>query len=224
MSELQPLFSHAVKLAMVAVLAGLVVRGRLRLCWSFAAYMLAALVGNSLASFWPDRFFTPSFYVLKQGVYDILKMAIALELAWRAFEAFPGALRTARLALLALLVASTVALAAFTPLSSYDTIWEWEPGTATAGLWLLTGTALLVVWYQVPIHEWQRAIMLGLPLYQLVFVIALDLLGRHGWAVMHAVTSLLDSAAYLALVTFWAWAVWRRDPAAEATALAAKPA
>ena len=42
------------------------------------------------------RFFTPSFWVLKQGVYDVLKMAIALELALRAFVAFPGAARTAR--------------------------------------------------------------------------------------------------------------------------------
>jgi hypothetical protein len=209
---------------MVAVLAGLMLRRRLRLCWSFAAYMLAALVGNSLASFWPDRFFTPSFYVLKQGLYDILKMMIALELAWRAFEAFPGAMRTARFVLLSLLVVSTVALAAFTPLSSFETLWEWEPSTATAGLWLLTSTALLVVWYQVPVHEWQRAIMLGLSLYQLVFVYALDLLGRYGWAAMHTVTSILDSAAYLALVIFWIWAAWRRDAVAPATAPAARPA
>ena len=53
--------------------------------------------------------------MLKQGVYDALKMAIALELAWRAFEAFPGAMRTARVAVLALLAVSTVVLGALTP-------------------------------------------------------------------------------------------------------------
>ena len=161
MSDLQLVLSHAVKLALVAVLAGLVVRGRARLCWSFAAYLVAILAGNSLASLWPSRFYTPQFWVLKQAVYDALKMAVALELAWRAFEAFPGALRTARRAILTLLVVSTVALAVLTPPSSYATVWEWQPGSATAALWLLTATALLVVWYQVPVHEWQRAILLG---------------------------------------------------------------
>ncbi len=211
MSDLQVALSHAVKLALVAVLAGLAVRGRARLCWSFAAYLVAILVGNSLASLWPSRFYTPQFWVLKQAVYDALKMAVALELAWRAFEAFPGALRAARRAILTLLVVSTVALAGLTPPSSYATVWEWQPGSATAALWLLTATALLVVWYQVPVHEWQRAIMLGLAPYLLVFVTVLDLLKRHGWAALQTTAGIVDSTAYLALLAFWAWAAWRRD-------------
>jgi hypothetical protein len=224
MSELHLAIAHAVKLALVALLAGLLWRRRARLCWSFAAYALAILVGNSLASFWPAQFYTPSFWVLKQGVYDALKMAIALELAGRAFIAFPGAMRVARRVFLAVLALSTFVLTALTPPSSYLTLWEWQPGIATAALWLLTATALLVVWYQVPVHEWQRAIMLGFAPYLLVFVTVLDLLRRHGWAALHAGTGLLDSAAYLALVTFWAWAAWRRDPALEAPAPAASPA
>jgi hypothetical protein len=212
MSDLQVALSHAVKLALIAVLAGLVARGRARLCWSFAVYLVAILVGNSLASLWPSRFYTPQFWVLKQAVYDALKVAVALELAWRALEAFPGALRTARRAILVLLAASTLALAAFTPPSSYATLWDWQPGTVTAALWLLTATALLVVWYQVPLHDWQRAIMLGLAPYLLVFVFVLDLLRRHGWPSLHATAGVLDSLAYFCLVVFWAWAVWRRDP------------
>lgn len=221
MSELQVALSHAVRLALVVLLVGLVVRGRARLCWSFTAYALAILVGNSLASFWPEQFYTPSFWVLKKGVYDALKMAIALELAGRAFEAFPGAKRTARLVLVALLATSTLVLTALTPPSSYLTLWEWQPGIATAALWLLAATALLVVWYQVPVHEWQRAIMLGFAPYLLVFVTVLNLLRRHGWAAFHSEAGLLDDAAYLALVTFWVWAAWRREPALEASALKA---
>ena len=211
MSELQVAVSHLVKLALVAVLAGLVARGRARLCWSFAAYLAAILVGNSLASLWPSRFYTPEFWVLKQGVYDALKMAVALELAWRAFEAFPGAMRTARVAMLCLLGISTLSLGALTPPSSYMTLWEWQPGSATAALWLLTATALLVVWYQVPVHDWQRAIMLGLAPYLLVFVTVLDLLKRRGWAARPEI-GIVDSVAYLSLLAFWTWAVWRRDP------------
>ncbi len=212
MSEIQVVLSHAVKLALVAVLAGLVARGRARLCWSFAAYLVAILVGNSLASLWPARFYTPGFWVLKQAAYDVLKMAVALELAWRAFEKFPGAMRTARGTLLALLAASTLVLAALTPPSSYATLWDWQPSSATAALWLLTATALLVVWYQVPVHDWQRAIMLGLAPYLLVFVTVLDLLKRHGWPALHATAGVVDSVAYLSLLAFWVWAAWRHDP------------
>ena len=212
MIELQVALSHAVKLALVAVLAGLVARGRGRLCWSFAVYLVAILVGNSLASLWPSRLYTPEFWVLKQGVYDALKMAVALELAWRAFEAFPGAMRTARVAMLSLLAISTLSLGALTRPSSYMTLWDWQPRITTAALWLLTATALLVVWYQVPVHDWQRAIMLGLAPYLLVFVTLLDLLGRRGWTARSEI-GVIDSAAYLALAAFWAWAVWRRDSA-----------
>ena len=92
MSDLQLLVAHAVKLALLALLAGIVlarageaVLGRSRsTCWRSS-------LGNILVTLWPARFFTPSFWVLKQGVYDALKMAVALELAWRAFDAFPGA-------------------------------------------------------------------------------------------------------------------------------------
>jgi len=211
MSELQVALSHAVKLALVAVLAGLVARGRARLCWSFAAYLAAILVGNSISSLWPERFYTGSFWVLKQAVYDALKMAIALELAWRAFDSFPGAMRTVKGAMLALLAVSTLLLGVLTPPSSYMTLWEWQPGVATAALWLLTATALLVVWYQVPVHDWQRAIMLGLAPYLLIFVTLVSLLRRHGWAAAPEI-GIVDTAAYLFLLGFWTWAAWRRNP------------
>jgi len=210
MSDLQLLVAHAAKLALLALLAGILWRGRARLCWSFALYVLAVLLGNVLVSFWPSRFFTPSFWVLKQGVYDALKMAIALELAWRAFNAFPGAARTARGVIPSLLALSTLSLAVLTPASSYNTVWDWQPRVATAALWLLTAVSLMVVWYQVPVHEWQRAIMLGLAPYLLVFVGLLGLLRRHGWAFLEPITT-AETFAYLGLVLFWSWAAWRRD-------------
>jgi hypothetical protein len=219
MSDSQVIVAHVVRLALFVVLAGMLWRGRVRHCWAFAAYLLAVLVGNTLVSLGPSRFRTPAFWVLKQGVYDALKMAIALELAWRAFRVFPGALRTARQVLLALLAISTVALAVLSPGSSYRTVWEWQPRVATAALWLLTATALMVVWYQVPLSSWQRAIMLGLAVYLLVFVTLLNILGRRGWAIGRLVAT-AETLAYLALVTFWAWAAWRRDPAPAATVLA----
>ena len=208
MSDLQLLVAHATKLALLALLAGIVWRGWTRLCWSFALYVLLALLGNVLVSVWPSRFFTPSFWVLKQGVDHVLKMAIALELAWRAFVAFPGAARTAAALIPALLAAGALALALLTPGTSYMTVWDWQPRVATAALWLLTATALMVVWYQVPVHEWQRSIMLGLAPYLLVFVSLLGLLRRQGWTEIEPITT-TGTVAYLGLVLYWAFAALR---------------
>jgi hypothetical protein len=223
MSEAQLAVAHVVRLALVVLLAGMLWRGRARQCWSFAAYVLAVVLGNTLVSLWPSRFYTPEFWVVKQGAYDVLKAAIALELAWRAFRAFPGALRTARLVLLALLAASTLSLALLNPRSSYATVWEWQPGVATAAIWLLATTALMVVWYQVPVSGWQRAIMLGLALYLLVFVTLLGLLERWGWD-LGPVVATVETLAYLATVTFWAWAAWRREEGGAAAVPAVSPA
>jgi hypothetical protein len=216
MSELQLLIAHLVKLGLVVLLTGMLLRGRLGLCWSFGLYVAAILVGNTLVTLAPQRFFTYSFWMQKQAVYDVLKMAVAIELAWRALAAFPGAWRTARVVLLALVVASSAWLAWLTP-RSYSTLWEWQPGVVTAAVWLLTATALLVVFYQVPIGDWPRAIMLGFAPYLLVSVTLLGLLRRHGWDLRNQV-SLADAASYLAAVLFWAWAAWRRDRAPLAAA------
>ncbi|HSD29726.1 MAG TPA: hypothetical protein VLL75_20650 [Vicinamibacteria bacterium] len=223
MTEAQVAVAAASRLALVVLLAGMVWRGRIRECWAFAAYVVAVLLGNMLVSLWPEHFYTPEFWVVKHGAYDVLKVAIALELAWRAFRAFPGALRVVRVVLLVLLTASTVCLALFNPRSSYETVWEWQPGFATAAIWLLAATALMVVWYQVPVSGWQRAIMLGLALYLLVFVTLLGLLARWGW-VLGPVVSMTETLVYLALVTLWAWAAWRREAAGAAAVPAASPA
>jgi hypothetical protein len=209
MTAIQLLLAHLVKLALLALLVGVVWRGKLRECWAFPIYVLAILVGNTLASVWPSRFYTPTFWVFKQGAYDLLKMAIAVELGYRAFRAFPGAWHSARLLLLAILASSTALLATLTPRSSYRTLWEWQPGVVTAAIWLLTGTALLVVWYRIPVRDWQRAIMLGLGPYLLVFVTLMDMLRRRGWTIRTEI-GVVDSVAYLAVVLYWLRAAWRR--------------
>ncbi len=180
MSGLELAVAHAVKIALVVLLFGMLRRERLRQCWAFGAYVIAVLAGNTLVSLWPARFLTPSFWVLKQAAYDLLKLAIALELLYRMLRAFPGTWRTARLVVLALLGVSAFVLAALTPRSSVWTMWEWQPSVVTAAIWLLTAVALLVVWYQVPVPNWPRAIMLGLAPYLLVFLTHRRLLRRLG--------------------------------------------
>ena len=214
MSGSQLVLAHASKVVMLALLAGMLWRGRLGQCWCFAAYIAAVMTGNVLTSSWPDRFYTPWFWMFKQAAYDVLKFGIGLELAYRALVAFPGAWRTARVVFPSLLAVTTLALGWLTPRGSYDTMWRWQPSIMTAAVWLLTATALLVSWYRLPIGEWQRAIMLGFAPYLLVSATMLRLLQRRGWSLPGI--GIWDSVAWLALMSFWAYAAWRREARPEA--------
>jgi hypothetical protein len=207
MSESELVVAHAVRLALVALLFAMLWRGRVRQCWTFGAYVALVLVGNTLVTFWPQRFLTPEFWFLKQAVYDLLKLAIALELLYRTLRAFPGTWRVARLVVLAFLSVSAFVLAALTPRSSVWTMWEWQPSVVTATIWLLTAVALLVVWYRVPVPDWPRVIMLGLAPYLLVFLTLIDVVRRHGWRI-GAQAGVIDSLVYLALILFWTRAAW----------------
>ena len=210
MSEAQWVVAQLAKVSLLALLVAMAMRGRLALCWTLTAYVVATLVGNSLATFWPHRFFTPAFWILKQGVYDSLKVGIALELAWRAFSAFPGAWRVARVLIVVLLLGSTLALAWLTPHSSYANVWEWQPSVVTAQVWLFTSLALMIVVYQIPIGDWQRAIVLGFAPYLLVSITLINIWQRLGWQAREGI-GLVDSFAYLALVLFWVHAAWRQE-------------
>jgi hypothetical protein len=210
MSEAQWAVAQLAKVSLLALLVAMALRGRLALCWTLTAYVVATLVGNSLATFWPHLFFTPAFWILKQGVYDSLKIGIALELAWRVFSAFPGAWRVARVLILILLLGSTLALAWLTPHSSYLNVWEWQPSVVTAQVWLFTSLALLIVVYQIPIGEWQRAIVVGFAPYLLVYVTLMNLLERRGFRFRSAV-GLMDSVAFVGLILFWTHAAWRQE-------------
>jgi hypothetical protein len=208
MSGPQVVLAHASKILMLALLAGMIWRGRVTHCWSFALYITAALVANLLITFWPGRFYTTSFWMLKQAFYDTIKAAVGVEIACRALAAFPGTWRLARSAFAALLVLTTGVLVWVTPRASFETMWRWHPSVLTAAVWPLTVTALIVTWYRLPIGAWPRAIMLGLAPYLLSGVL-LRMLQRHGTTLEWA--GRVDSVAWLALMTFWAYVAWRRD-------------
>lgn len=211
MSGAQLVLAHLVKGALLALLVGIVVRRRARLCWSFVGYVVVVLLGNVLVSSWPATFYTAWFWVLKQAVYDLAKVVVAVELAYRAFRAFPGARVVARAVLFGVLALSTLGIT-LTAGGSYYSRASWQPGIVAGTIWLFTATALAVAWYHLPIHPWQRAIMLGFAPYLLVLVTLLDVLARRGWALREEL-GMLDSAAYLVLVLWWAVSAWRPKPA-----------
>src|SRR6476661_2504614 len=99
MSAIEVLRAHVVTLALLAILAGLFVRRRAHLCWSFVGYLVTGLVCNALMTFWPEQFFRLWFYSLEQDLLVALKLAIAAELTYRTFRAFPGAAARVRVLL-----------------------------------------------------------------------------------------------------------------------------
>jgi hypothetical protein len=215
MTSSQLLIAHTVKILVLLTLAGIVLRHRARLCWSFTAYLSVILVGNSLASFWPERFVTDWFWNLKQALYDVLKMAIAVELTYRAFHAFPGAQAMARRLLFAVLVLTSAALMGVPRDTSYPAgFLEWEPRVLMGTIWLLNGLAILVVWYRVPLQRYHKAILLGFVPYLLIFVALLRMLRHYGWDILPIVQS-AEPAAYMLLVAWWAYAAWEPETAGE---------
>src|SRR4029453_11449975 len=123
----QAVIAVAVIVAAAGALAGLVARGRARHCWSFVAYLCALVTCETLFVGWQRRFYTAEFWLAKQALYDILRTAVALEMAWRVVRAFPGALRVARGAALVLLSGSTLVLALGPYRAHYQAIFTWQP-------------------------------------------------------------------------------------------------
>jgi hypothetical protein len=213
MTGSQVLIAHAVKLLVLLTLAGILARRRWSICWSFTAYLAVVLLCNSLVSFWPEQFYQPWFYLARTGVYDGLKVAIAIELAYRTFQAFPGAQATARRVLFLLVIASSAILMAAPWDPSYrGALIEWEPRILTATIWLLNALAVVVIWYRVPIHAYHKAILLGFVPYLLVFTILLRMLNHYGWEILPVVQA-AEPAAYLLLMAWWAWAAWEPEAA-----------
>ena len=215
MTASQVLIAHAVKILVLLTLAGIVAQRRWRLCWWFTAYLTVILICNSLVSFWPDIFYERRFWLARAPLYDALKVAIAIEIAYRTFQAFPGAQATARRVIFALLVATSVALVAIPWDWSNETrLFEWEPRVLTGTIWLLNALAVIVIWYRVPIHAFHRAILLGFVPYLLVFTIVLRLLRHYGMNILPLIQD-TEPAAYMLLMGWWAWAAWQPETVEE---------
>lgn len=199
----------AITLALLLALLGLYRRGRLSLCWSFVPYSLAIIVCGGLAVFWPSRFFNPEFWLLKQAVYDVCKLAVAVELAYRALRAFPGAERQAR-RWFALILPGGLVLVATSPARVYNEVADWQLRALVCIVWLFTVTALAVLYYRLPVHVWHRALLGGFSAYLLIFGVGLQALRGAGWSVAPLV-GLADGWAYLAVCCWWAVSAWRRE-------------
>jgi hypothetical protein len=204
----------SVEAALLVIAAGLAVRRRWRLSWTFAAYIPVVLLGNILVTWWPKQLHVYWFWMGKQVAYDVLKLCIALEVAWRTFRMFPGARATARRFVL-LILAVTTAMVWAAPLDSSGSWYltlsgQIEPRMMNGTTWILAATAGLAFLYRVPLHPFHWGLITSLATYLAVFGTLLRLEGVYGWAAQPYLNA-LDPAAYLLLTCWWAYIAWRPD-------------
>jgi hypothetical protein len=216
MTAWQNLGTHLLSMVVFLALAGLVRRDRVRLCWSFSAYLLALGLGNTLVAVWPERFFTSEVWIVQQTVYNALKVAVAIELGLRVFRAFPAAELLARRALLTGMAVTTLLLVALPAGADYRSFLDHLlPRILQGTIWLLNGLALVIVWYRLPVHPFHKAVLAGFVPYLLIFVTLLNVCRRFDWSEwIYELYSAADLTAFLLVNAYWALAAWKPEAAA----------
>jgi hypothetical protein len=211
-----PITAGLIEGAIFLTLAGVLTRGRLHYCRSFVLYLAAVFTGDLLTMSWPGVFYTQKAYITFQLVYSGLKMGIAAELVATVFAAFPGAKTRARRALfLTLIVTASMMVGMPKTLNPVILFMEWMPRLMSGTIWLMTGIAILVVYYRIPLDPFHKAILTGCVVYHLICVSLYDLLHRNGSAFVPYFDA-MQAPAYLMLLAYWANATWRRDTVPEA--------
>ena len=195
-----------------ATIVGIVKRGRLRPCRMFLLFLVTVFLTDVLPHFWPETFWNQTFYLVRESLHNVLRFAVALELAYFAFRSFPGARSTAR-ALLLLLLSTTLAsvLAASSEFArpEYETIiGEIQLPQLIGVVWLLMGIAALILWYRLPVDRMHKAILLGWIPYLLIFSAGLKLAAVYGWKQYIPLVNYVTSGAYFLLLAYWAHAAW----------------
>jgi hypothetical protein len=204
----------AVVLGLVT-LGGLVARRKVVVCWTFMPYLATVALGDLLVLLWPEHFYRQWFWVVREQVTNVLRFGVALELAYRTFRAFPAArasVRAVALLVMALTLGIVSAGASDLPADGpvlQPLISQVLPRILNGTIWLLTAVAALILWYRLPVHPWHKAVLTGLVGYLLVFSTSLSWIGSQGWGV-RPYANVLQIAAFLLLLTYWAVAAWRR--------------
>lgn len=218
MAASQRLLGALSVLLVAAVLAGLTRRGRLRLTYSWPAYLGIVGISECLITGWPSVFWNWYFWVSKELLLGVFKLALGLEIGALAFQRFPGA-RTVAGTLSAVILAGTALLLGLGSGRATTTLaavaLEAHSRLSHATALLLIALGFLVLWYRVPVHRLQRAVLRGLSAYLLVFSGSmrglfemLDPGQRAFWEVL----TKLDGVAYVLMLAYWAWEAWRLDP------------
>lgn len=210
MTAVQFLLGASGTLALCAALAGVIARERYREWWVFSLYLSLASVYGLLILASPERYLTPTLWMANENILNLIRFGMALELAYRTFRDFPGALARVRAASLGVIgVTLVVVLAATPPQLDYVTfVAQVHPRVLNGSVWLLTAIAALVLWYRLPVRPFHKKILLSYLPFLLTFTVAVNAFGALGWERGLAI-NYFNQVAYLSLTAFWAWAAWQ---------------
>jgi hypothetical protein len=194
---------------LLAAAAGTFARHRYRLWWSFAVYLLAVTLSTALQAFWPERFVTAEFWQFKETAYMVLRFAMAIELGFRTLRHFPGAFAIAR-RLIFVVVAVTFIAVFYGPRGEYPVfLGERLPRVLNGSAWTLITLSAVILWYRIPLLSFQKSILLSYIPYLIISTIVLR---QFAVAEFHRpVWQYVNQLTYVALLTFWNYAIWRRD-------------
>lgn len=202
----------------LAIVAGLAYRKSTRLSHAWLGYLLVVAISEALIGGWPYVFWNWDFWVGKELLIGVVTLLLGLELGTQVFRRFPGARQVAR-GLAAVLLSLTALLLIRGSGTAVDTLpalaLEAHARLSHATALLLISLGLLVLWYRVPVHRLHRVILRGLATYLLVFSSALrgfvEMLAPERRALWGVLTR-LDGIAYVVMLAYWLWEVWRRVP------------
>jgi len=210
---------------MTAATIGLIVRGRWRLSIFFVAYALSNVV-TVVVYFWPARFYTQAFWILTQASSDILKIGLAIEIGWKTFRRFPGAIRAIRGMALAV-IAITIFMSLEMPLtngrsSSFETALEdFNPRIMDGTIWLIAAMLAVAWFYRVPIHAFHRSVLTLVALYSAFFGTLLRLFGTYTFEVYRPYANAINFVVGAVIWSWWTYLAWRAPTAAERAHLGA---
>lgn len=210
MTPLEAFIGHVGTTFLVVTSLGIVVRRRYRVWPTFGLYVAFLSVYALLIALWPGRFHRPAFWIVNESVASLLRFAVALELAFRTFRHFPGALARLRVVLLAVIGATLMLVVVATParLDYTAFVGQIQPRILNGAVWLFSAIAVLILWYRLPILPFYKKVLLSYVPYLLVFTVAMNVLGAMGWE-RGQFMSYLNQLAYVVLVAFWAHTAWQ---------------
>jgi hypothetical protein len=211
MSRAQQVIVDIGLVLVAAATLGVLVRRRYRLWWSFALYLIAVTISTTLQALWPNQFVNFEFWQAKETVYAVLRFAMACEVGVRTLRAFPGAFAAARRLILLVLLVTLMAVA-LAPhggeLAGF--VGELVPRVLNGSAWMLMTIGAVILWYRIPVHPFHKAVLLSYIPYVLVFTVVTKRIAVFPTEAMQY----LNQLAYVALLAYWNYVIWRRDPRA----------
>ncbi len=205
----------ATNVVVILALVGLVYRRKYRQSTLIGIYLASALITDQMMLRWPTRFFNRSFWFGKELLLNVLMLGVAYEVGLRVLRAFPGARSTARLFVGLILIGTTVSLLPVWPDGGGVTgaAVTLQTRLLNGSVWLFSGLSAVILWYRLPVARLQKAVLVGFVPFLLASTAGLNVIQSattpETLAAIKPSMNLALAGAYLGLVTYWAYVIWK---------------